>query len=254
MAFISAAYTDAGTTRKVNQDAFTLKTATVGNSDVALAVLCDGMGGMASGEIASSFVVNAFSAWFKNVFPAMWEKGITFPALQKSWANLIQTQNKKILEYGTKNGRMGTTLSAVMIIGTAFMTVQVGDSRIYKLDQKIQQISRDQSYVAKEMELGRMTAAEAKAHPRSHEVLQAVGPMEKIKPAFATGRLQPGEALLLCSDGFYHEISSDEIYGVLAPGVLTSEYEVESCLRGVTELVKSRGETDNISSMLIKKV
>lgn len=254
MGFLSAAWTDVGTTRKVNQDAYSMKIASFGNHTIAFAAVCDGMGGMANGEIASAFVVNAFSAWFKGTFSAICEKELSLDRVQKSWTSLIQEQNKKIFEYGTKNGSMGTTLSAVLIVDNWFLTAQVGDSRIYKLSATLQQETKDQSFVAREVEQGRMTPAEAKVHPRSNELLQAIGTAEKVKPVFTNGNLASGEAMLVCSDGFYHEISADELYGVLAPVVLTDEHEMEYCLKGVTELLKDRGETDNISAILIKKI
>ena len=254
MGFISATWTDVGTSRKVNQDAYSMKIASAGNRSIALAVLCDGMGGMANGELASSFVVNAFSAWFKGEFSVMCEKELSLERVQKSWISLIHDQNKKIFEYGAKSGKMGTTLSAVLIVDNSFLIAQVGDSRIYKLSGKLQQETKDQSFVAREVEQGRMTPAEARVHPRSNEVLQAIGASEKLKPVFTGGRMESGEAMLICSDGFYHEISNDELYGLLAPTVLTNENVMESCLRGITELLKSRGETDNISAILIKKI
>ena len=253
MSFLSAAYTDIGNSRKVNQDAFCLKTAATSKGHVALAVLCDGMGGLSNGELASSFVVNAFSRWFREEFSSMLKAGSDFPAIQKKWESLIKLQNRKIIDYGQKNGSMGTTLSALLLLNNGYLIAQVGDSRIYKLGTALRQLTKDQSFVWQEVERGRLTPEQARVHPRRNELLQSIGVSDPLEPVFTQGKTQAGEVFLLCSDGFYHELSDNELYGLFAPIVMSGESVMKNSLRDVTELVKRRGETDNISAVVIKQ-
>lgn len=253
MSFLSAAYTDIGNVRKVNQDAFCLKTATTSSGPICLVVLCDGMGGLQNGELASSFIVNAFSRWFKEELPRSVKKGLDIADVKKQWEDLIQSQHKKIVEYGQKNGNMGTTVSALLLWGDNSLTLQVGDSRIYKLGTKLRQITKDQSFVAQEVESGRLTAKQARTHPRRNEILQAVGVSNPLRPVLTQGKTQVGEVFLLCSDGFYHELTDEELFGLFAPVVMASEAAMKDSVREVTELVKTRGEVDNITAVLVKR-
>ncbi len=254
MRFMSSAYTEAGAVKKVNQDAFCLKVASTSGMGVAMAVLCDGMGGLANGELASAFVVNAFSKWFDRELPDALSRGAGVEMIKKSWSRLVTEQNSKILEYGASEGRMGTTLSAILLLDGSFLIIQVGDSRIYRLSQTISQLTKDQSFVAREVEQGRMTPEEARVHPRRNEILQAVGIDKKLAPQFISGNLKRNEAILLCSDGFYHELTDNEMLGILAPSVLTSESVIGACLRDMAGEVKRRGEIDNITAILLKGV
>lgn len=254
MGFISAAYTDIGKTRKVNQDAFCLMTASAGVRSAALAVLCDGMGGLTNGELASAFVVNAFSAWFKSELPSTLAKGDGMKEIQMSWQSLIQDQNGKMIEYGKQNGRMGTTLSALLVLDNEFLIAQVGDSRIYKIGKELRQITKDQSYVAQEVERRHMTAEQARTHPRRNEILQSVGVSDPLRPVYSHGSVLRGEVFLACSDGFFHEISDEEMFGIFAPTVLTGESVMKSYLRDMVELAKKRGESDNITAILVKNI
>ena len=255
MRFLSAAHTDVGITKKVNQDAFCLKIAKTPNANIAFAVLCDGMGGLKCGELASALVVNAFAKWFENELPISMKNGVDFNAIKKRWNEIVQDQGEKILEYGQSQGiSLGTTLTGLLIINNKYIFVQVGDSRIYKLSQQITQITKDHTLVSREVEQHRLTVAEAMVDKRKNILLQCVGASKTIVPDIETGTVAEGDVFILCSDGFRHEISSEEIFGVLAPSVLTSEKMMKKCLVDLIELNKSRDEKDNITAMAIKAI
>lgn len=253
MRFLSVAHTDVGITKKINQDAFCLKIARTPTANIAFAVLCDGMGGLNDGEYASALVVNAFSSWFENEFPKM--TTIDFSKINGLFKEIVIDQGKKILEYGKSRGiSLGTTLTAILIINDKFTCVHVGDSRLYKISNAMEQITKDQTVAAHEIEQQRMTVAEAKSDRRSSILLQCVGASTVIEPEIITGSLKENEAFMLCSDGFRHQISNDEMYGVIAPHLLTSEKVMKRCLVDLVELNKSRNEKDNITAILIKAI
>lgn len=255
MKFLSAAHTDVGISKKVNQDAFCLKIAKTPNANIAFAVLCDGMGGLKCGELASALVVNAFSSWFENEFPQMLKTTLNLNDVKDRWNQIVLEQGQKILEFGKSEGiSMGTTLTGILMINNHYIFVQVGDSRIYRLGNEIEQITKDHTLVSHEVEQHRLTEAEALTDKRKNVLLQCVGASKTIVPDFEMGQIEEGQAFLLCSDGFRHEVTNEEIFGVAAPALLTNEKVMKKCLVDLIELNKARDEKDNITALLIKAI
>ena len=253
MRFLSVAHTDAGTVKEINQDAFCLKIARSPSANIAFAVLCDGMGGMSSGEYASALVVNAFSAWFVTELAQM--TAYDLDAILCRWKEIVLDQGQKILAYGQTNGiSLGTTLTAFLAVNDGYVCIHVGDSRLYHITDAVRQVTKDQTFVAHEVEQNRMTAEEAENDPRASILLQCVGASPVIEPELIKGAVAEGDVFMLCSDGFRHKISADEMYGVLAPSLLTDEKYMKKSLVDLTELDKSRSERDNITSVLIKAI
>lgn len=256
MRFLSAAHTDIGLTKKINQDAFCLKTARTPFANIAFAVMCDGMGGLNNGELASAFVVNAFSNWFENEFPAYaCQQNVDFGRVTARWREITLEQGRKILDYGNSNGiSLGTTLTAFLAVNNQYAVIHVGDSRLYVINNTVHQITRDQTVAALEVEQKRMTPEEAKNDRRSSILLQCVGASKVINPEIRTGVINENDVFMLCSDGFRHKISEEEMYGVISPVLLTSEQVMKKSLVDLIELDKARSERDNITAILIKAV
>lgn len=255
MRFLSAAHTDVGISKKINQDAFCLKVAKSPGCNIAFVVMCDGMGGLNNGEYASALVVNAFSGWFENEFSAVVNKDMNLAVVVERWKEIVQDQGRKILEYGQSRGiSLGTTLTTLLIVNDKFANLHVGDSRLYKISATIQQLTRDQTVAAHEVEQQRMTLAEAKNDRRSSILLQCVGASKVIIPDVQVGTVSENDAFLLCSDGFRHMVTDEEIFGVLSPQLLTSEKVMKSSLVDLIELNKSRDEKDNITAILVKAI
>ena len=102
------------------------------------------------------------------------------------------------------------------------------------------------------MDLGRMTYEEAMVDPQRNVLLQCIGASDIVEPDFYEGQLIAGQEFLICSDGFRHIISPEEIYNALYPPMMTDEDVIKDGLRKLTELNKARLEVDNITSVLIK--
>lgn len=253
--FLAAAHTDIGISKKVNQDAFCLKIAKTPQGGVAFAVLCDGMGGLKNGEIASAFVVNAFSSWFENEFPMLLEKAVEFKVIQEKWHQMVNELNQKISSYGqTNNFALGTTLTAILIAENRYIYIQVGDSRLYRINDRIRQMTKDQTLAAQEIEHQRLTVEEAKNDSRQSVLLQCIGASKVVNPDFETGTIKENDAYMLCSDGFRHVVSDEELFGILATRLLTSEKIMKKGLVDLVNLNKSRQEKDNITAMIIKAI
>ena len=254
MFFKIAAHSDVGIVKETNQDSVLVKVAQTNHGRVCLCVVCDGMGGLSNGELASATVIREFEHWFEKQLPPMLSTPV-FPVveLRLQWDNIVLTQNDKLTAYASKTGtRMGTTAVAFLILGDKYYVMNVGDSRAYMLSDAIYQLTKDQTYVQYEMDMGHMTWEQAQTHPQRNALLQCIGASEVIKPDYFVGDVEPDMTFILCSDGFRHVISPDEIYEKLRPDILDNEEVMLQNARDLVELNKSRKEVDNISVAVIR--
>ena len=253
MNFLKVAHTDIGIKKKTNQDSVLIQEASTDYGQVMLAVVCDGMGGLAKGEVASSTVINAVSEWYKTEFADILYEGMDPNSLRISLENFIYRMNEKIQNYSKANRcSMGTTFVALFIVGDKYYAINVGDSRVYRIRDTFEQITKDQTYVQREMDMGRMTPEQAKTDPQRNVLLQCIGASNHIAPDFYTGDVSVGDCFLLCSDGFRHLITPEEFYEYLNPYAATDEAKMKQALEYFVDLNKYRHEDDNISAALIR--
>lgn len=254
MEYIAAYHTDVGITKKTNQDSLAIKVVSTKNGNVAFGIVCDGMGGLSKGELASKEVILAFCDWFDNTLIDDIESGLFAEnKLVEQWNNIIQHQNKRLGSYGQENHlQLGTTVSAVLIYQEQYYIVHVGDSRVYELSDRVCQLTHDQTFIAREIAAGRMTYEQAKTDPRRSVLLQCVGASPVVEPEFTKGPVSEGVVYMLCSDGFRHQISEDEMLAKIGPAQAGDEEKMKYGCIYLTELVKNRNESDNISVALIK--
>ena len=177
MIYKIAAYSDVGIVKKTNQDSVLMKIAQTNHGKVCLCVVCDGMGGLANGELASATVIREFDDWFQKKLPGLLETP-EFPIdqLRVQWDNLVMEQNRKLARYASEAGtRMGTTVVAFLIVDDKYYIMNIGDSRAYMITDAIYQLTKDQTYIQYEMDLGHLTWEQAQTHPQRNVLLQCVG-------------------------------------------------------------------------------
>ena len=252
MNFLTAFHTDVGIRKKTNQDSLLIHQAHTDCGNVLLAVICDGMGGLAKGEVASACMIRAFSEWFHLELPGMLSQGLRQEALRASWEALVHCVDQKIGTYSYQhNVSMGTTCVALLIVDETYYIMNIGDSRIYLIENDIYQLTKDQTYVQREMDAGRMTYEQSLTDPQRNVLLQCVGASVNVEPQMIYGMAERS-VYILCSDGFRHEITPVEIYESLNPNNFINQNAMQIKARQLIELVKSRQEKDNISVVLIK--
>lgn len=253
MRYFGSAMTDIGISKQTNQDSVCLKIAkTKKHGQIVMALMCDGMGGLSKGELASATVVRTLVQWFEQALPQK-IGAFSWQALSAEWDGIIKAENYKILEYGQKiNAKLGTTLSALLIIDGQYMIAHVGDSRVYRITDSVEQLTKDQTFIAREVERGNMTAEQARQDPRKNVLLQCVGASRTVVPQFLFGKVSAEAVFMLCSDGFRHELSEQEIYEHFSPGIIRDTGAMDQNGRYLIDLVKNRKEKDNISVALIK--
>lgn len=253
MNFMISANSDIGIKKSTNQDSLLIKVAQTNLGKVCLGIVCDGMGGLSNGELASATVIRTFENWFEYSFPEMLKRGFTKEELKLQWDNMVLEQNQKLSTYAARRGtRMGTTIVALLIINDNYYIMNVGDSRAYVITDQLYQLTKDQTFVQCELDAGRITEEQAKCHPQRNVLLQCIGASEVVNPDFYEGPVYPDSVFVLCSDGFRHIITPEEIYEQLNPSVLVSESVMKENAVWLTELNKQRREVDNISVAVIR--
>ena len=252
MKFTVTADTDTGIFKTINQDSILVKHAMTDYDEVLLAVICDGMGGLSKGELASAAVVREFNKWFDEELPA--EAGHTdMQVIGGKWMLMLKELNTRISEYSKSHGLegAGTTCSAILIIEDQYVIGHVGDTRIYQMGSHITQMTADQTFVAREVSRGTMSAEQAKKDKRRNLLLQCIGASKGVDPQIIFGKADEG-TYLLCSDGFYHQVTEEEMYEFLNPGKLINKKAMHNNSRYLIDEAKSRGERDNLSVILVK--
>lgn len=252
MRYIATVDTDIGISKSTNQDSLLIKHASSDGQEILMAIVCDGMGGLAKGELASATVIRAFSKWFDDELPFELEN-IDMQIIGEKWSLLLKELNSEILEYSKKNGieSMGTTFSGILFVGNQYVIAHVGDSRVYYIGSSLNQLTTDQTFVAREVSRGTLTLEQAKTDKRRNLLLQCIGASKVVEPQVVYGKVEKG-AYMLCSDGFRHEISETEMYESLNPVNLMNKNAMHSNAKYLIEQVKKRNEKDNISVILVK--
>lgn len=251
MDFFAAAETNVGISKSTNQDSVCIKIADTDFGKIAMALMCDGMGGLEKGEVASAAVVNEFCNWFQNDLPHNLSN-FSWDYVSEKWTHMIKRLNRAVGDYGRCFGvSLGTTVTAALLFNGEYIIAHVGDSRAYEVKDRLIQLTEDHSVVGREVKQGIITADQAELDPRRNVLLQCVGASKTVNPQIIKGRLKNDTNYLLCSDGFRHVVSPQEILGALNPEAASGSAEMSAGLKSLIDMAMQRGERDNISALLI---
>lgn len=251
--YIAGYSTNIGSRKSVNQDSLCIRKADLNGREVLMVAVCDGMGGLSRGEAASAAVVQAFAESFLRDLPEPllndeWKE------IEARWRKLIAKMNEKLWRYGEMQGiQLGTTLTVLLLYGQRYLIAQVGDSRVYALGKEVIQITEDQSLVAREVKRGNITSEEAAGDPRRNILLECIGVSRKVKPDFFLGKVEKGKGFLVCSDGFWHGITHEEMMREFQ-GDFKDEKEISDALNQIILRNIERGEQDNITAVYIQQI
>lgn len=241
MRYSFACYTDKGKRKEVNQDSLLVSRALYHGRETVLAVICDGMGGLKQGELASAEVVGAFDTWFEESFSRLEDEDEFEDELYESWELILQDIHQKIRGYGRRYGiQIGTTVTMLLLRQQEYYIAHVGDCRIYEIKDQIRQLTKDQ------------VQAGLDKKGKENILLQGIGASKMVRPAYYSGEVEEDATYLLCTDGFRHKVSERELQEIFAPEELTDEEAMERRGKETTETVIERGEKDNISVILIR--
>ena len=240
--------TNLGRKRATNEDAFFL------DDELGLYIVADGMGGHAAGEVASREAVDTLYGMVKRgigdlhelVEPLMETDARAACRLLESAVQAATYFVYSIAEIDRDKSGMGTTISALLILGDFAVTAQVGDSRIYRVvDATVEQLTEDHTLIAWQLKQGLITPQEAARSPHKNVITRAVGNREYVQVDTRCVPLAPGVRFLLCSDGLHGYLHDEDIPAIVA---MTGVGAVERFI----DLANERGGKDNITAVLVE--
>jgi len=241
--------TDSGKVRKHNQDVF--QTLFNEDKDIAVIVVCDGMGGARAGNVASKLAADAFMEQMSSLID---DDNITnsLHDIAALMTDSVLAANTAVFNKSLQDEEfagMGTTLTAAVSTDDGEVVASVGDSRLYHVTNKeISQITRDHSVVEDMIERGEITRSEARKHPSRNLITRALGTSNYEPPDIFYLNLNSGDLILLCSDG---------LSNVLADREILKEWQqsatVRECCEVLVDMALARGAPDNVTAVILKK-
>lgn len=236
--------TDQGCVRKQNQDAYKIEQL---DRCSVLAVVCDGMGGAKSGNIASTLAVEVFQQEVKQ----SWKPNLSQDKIDQILRGAVKLANFTVFDQAQQFEEfdgMGTTLVAVLIHGKKATVVNVGDSRAYGIDDSgIRQITKDHSLVQMMVERGDLKPEQAKTYPGKNFITRAIGTEAIVMCDIFHLDVAKGDFFLLCSDGLSNMMDDQEILFEVIHGVNKAH-----CCKRLLNIAKNRGAPDNVTSVLLQ--
>jgi len=235
--YAAAAVTDCGRKRPSNEDAFGFSV------EHGVYVVCDGMGGAAAGEVASSLAVD-------EMMRLLTSRDATHPLLEDA-EEAVASANAAIYLRAQNSHNlsgMGTTLVALAAKENRVWVLNIGDSRCYRLRKgNLQLLTLDHSLVEEQVRMGRMTRAEALRSPYKNVITRALGTQGQVTPDVFEMEAEPQDLFLLCTDGLTRELSDQVVASLLSKDV-----PLEQLCSGLVEAAKGAGGHDNITCLLVR--
>jgi protein phosphatase len=237
-----AGLSDTGLRRELNEDSLVMLEADI---PCGLYVVADGMGGHEAGEIASQLTVQTIERHFMERPPLS-----TMPV--EEWLkSAVAAANEAVLSQQgsrTEDRKMGSTLVMALVMDGQAHIVNVGDSRAYLINTTtIQQISIDHSLVERLVQIGQLTREEARTHKQKNVIYSTVGDKEDMEIGLYHVKLQPGDRLLLCSDGLSGMLTDEEIQVISR-----NRPDPASACKSLIEAAKMAGGHDNITAIIVQ--
>jgi serine/threonine protein phosphatase PrpC len=240
--------TDLGRKRASNEDAFYV------DDQLGLYVVADGMGGHAAGEVASREAVDTLYGMVKRGVRGLRElvdpvSDVDSRAACRLMEAAVQAATYfvySIAEIDRDKSGMGTTISALLVLGDHAVTAQVGDSRIYRVDgDAIEQLTEDHTLIAWQLKQGLITPQEAARSPHRNVITRAVGNREYVQVDTRCIPLAPSLRFLLCSDGLHGYLKDEDIPSIVGMGGAVA-------VERFVDLANERGGKDNITAILVE--
>ena len=232
--------TDIGLARENNQDAFSFGSFDDGN---CWAVVCDGMGGVSGGQIASAICVEKVSEAIKRSY----RDNMTLSSAKNLLTTAINAANSAIFKQAQENIElkgMGTTVVAALVLGKLCVIAHIGDSRAYILNDEIKAITKDHSFVQLLVDTGKITEEEARVHPDRNVITRAVGIEHVVDVEIDVIDINDSDKLLICTDGLNGYVSDADILKVV------NEYG-DSSTEKLVETANNAGGRDNVTVVML---
>lgn len=235
----ACAMTDTGRVRTANQDFIFASTEPVGALP-NLFLVADGMGGHRAGDYASRFIVEHLTSWLREA-----ENAQIVPLLREGITTVNRMLYRESVDKSELAG-MGTTLVAAVADGATMYVANVGDSRLYQMGRRLKQVTKDHSYVEELVSLGRLDRGSTDYRKQKNIITRAVGAEEKLTVDFFEVNLEPGDYILMCSDGLSNMLENAEIEEIIC-----SDLDLQEKTEKLITVANDNGGKDNIAVILI---
>ena len=236
------AMTDVGRRREMNQDYVYAMGQPIGPFPNLL-VVADGMGGHKAGDFASKFTVEVVKREIAGSRSRKPEK-VLHDAIQVANRELIRVASRDVKLEG-----MGTTLVVATVIGDTLYFANIGDSRLYLLDDNIKQLSKDHSLVEEMVRLGGIKAEDARNHPDKNIITRAMGVKDEAEADFYEFRIKRGDKILMCTDGLSNMVEDEDMFGLVK-----GSRDVVEAVQMLIDRANSNGGRDNIGVVLAEPI
>jgi len=237
------ALSDPGVVRTQNQDAYQVEKL---DKNTLLCVVCDGMGGAKSGNVASKLASEVFAQEVKN----SWSPDLSADRVEQILRGAMKLANFTVYDQAQQFedfSGMGTTLVALLLQGRQATVVNVGDSRAYSItDNGIRQITTDHSLVQMMIDRGELTKEKAKNYPGKNLITRAIGTEQQVECDVFSMDAEKDTCFLLCTDGLSNLMDDQEILFEVA-----HSQDRERCCERLLDITKKRGAPDNVTSVLV---
>lgn len=236
------AMTDVGRRREINQDYVYATDRPVGPFPNLL-VVADGMGGHKAGDFASKYTVEVVRKELEAS-----KSGKPETILKR----VIQVANRKLIEAASRDVKlegMGTTLVAATVIGSTLYFANIGDSRLYLIDDNIRQLSKDHSLVEEMVRLGGIKAEDARNHPDKNIITRAMGVKSEAEADFYEFHIKRGDVILMCTDGLSNMVEDEDMFGLVK-----GARDIVEAVQMLVDRANSNGGRDNIGVVLAEPI
>ena len=233
---------DPGCVRPQNQDAFQIEQL---DRNSTLCVVCDGMGGAKSGNVASTLALDVFVQEVKR----SWKSNMDQEKINQTLRGAVKLANFTVFDQAMQFEEfsgMGTTLVAVLIKGKEATIINVGDSRAYSVDREgISRLTKDHSLVQMMIERGEITPEKARTYPGKNLITRAIGTEPVVECDIFHKKMERGDSMLLCSEGLSNLLDDQEILFEVVHGI-----NKQHCCQRLLDIAKNRGAPDNVTCVL----
>ena len=242
--------TDIGNVKQVNQDALLCKIGSMNNNEFGLFVVCDGLGGLEYGEVASKKTTEYFEEWWNTNIKTILQTNDSEKLIRESLEDVLIKSNREIIQLSNEiNSKIGTTASVLFILNKNYYIVHIGDSRIYEINKDMIQLTEDHS----QYEMLKKQGIKNLQNVKKNVLTQCIGVNDKLDIFYKKGKLSKSTNFLICSDGLHNKMDKQSVINKFnnknSKNFRTKDLQ-EICENLIDE-VKEKKERDNITAISI---
>lgn len=244
------AKTDIGNVKQVNQDALLCKIGSMNNNEFGLFVVCDGLGGLEYGEVASKNTTEHFEEWWNTNIKTILQTNDSEKLIRESLEDVLIKSNREIIQLSNEiNSKIGTTASVLFILNKNYYIVHIGDSRIYEINKNMIQLTEDHS----QYEMLKKQGIKNLQNVKKNVLTQCIGVNDKLDIFYKKGKISKNTNFLICSDGLHNKMDKESVINKFnnknSKNFRTKDLQ-EICENLIDE-VKEKKERDNITAIAI---